>query len=188
MANWMASRRIAIRPRAAGPNTVRIHEEGGGRHRRAAHWALLSCLEVNGFVVHRAIQHQNHHHKIHHQTNSFSSQTHQVVYVKSAQICLRRPSRLDVILFAFPDHSRTEKFQMCRVCHGGCVVRLFRMKRRDSPPGRAQTGGHDNPTFVLLLRAPRNIPVPDGTSRLHELVPLTRRQPARAIQRCVPGS
>ena len=40
------------------------------------------------------------------------------------------------------------KFQMCRVCHGGCVVRLFRMKRRDSPPGRAQTGGHDDLTFV----------------------------------------
>ena len=40
------------------------------------------------------------------------------------------------------------KFQMCRVCHGGCVVRLLRMKRRDSPPGRAQTGGHDDPTFV----------------------------------------
>ena len=30
-------------------------------------------------------------------------------YVKSAQICLRQPSRLNVILFAFPDHSRTEK-------------------------------------------------------------------------------
>ena len=40
------------------------------------------------------------------------------------------------------------KFQMCRVCHGGCVVRLFRMNRRESPPGRAQTGGHDDPTFV----------------------------------------
>ena len=35
--------------------------------------------------------------------------THQVFYVKSAQICLRQPSRLNVILFAFPDHSRTEK-------------------------------------------------------------------------------
>ena len=34
---------------------------------------------------------------------------HQVFYVKSAQMCLRQPSRLDVILFAFPDHSRTEK-------------------------------------------------------------------------------
>ena len=34
---------------------------------------------------------------------------HQVFYVKSAQICLRQPSRLNVILFAFPDHSRTEK-------------------------------------------------------------------------------
>ena len=42
------------------------------------------------------------------------------------------------------------KFQMCRVCRGGlcCVVRLLRMKRRDSPPGRAQTDGHDDPTFV----------------------------------------
>ena len=40
------------------------------------------------------------------------------------------------------------KFQMCRVCHGGCVVRLLRMKRRDSPSDRAQTGGHDDPTFV----------------------------------------
>ena len=30
-------------------------------------------------------------------------------YVKSAQICLRQPSRLNVILFAFPDHSRTEQ-------------------------------------------------------------------------------
>ena len=30
-------------------------------------------------------------------------------YVKSAQICLRQPSRLNAILFAFPDHSRTEK-------------------------------------------------------------------------------
>jgi len=35
--------------------------------------------------------------------------THQVFYVKSAPICLRQPSRLNVILFAFPDHSRTEK-------------------------------------------------------------------------------
>ena len=40
------------------------------------------------------------------------------------------------------------KFQMCCVCHGGCVVRLLRIKRRDSPPGRAQTVGHDDPTFV----------------------------------------
>ena len=31
-------------------------------------------------------------------------------YVKSAQICRRQPSRLNVILFAFPDHSQTEKF------------------------------------------------------------------------------
>ena len=72
-------------------------------------------------------------------------------YVKSAQIFLRQPSRLKVILFLF-SLSRTiralEKFQMWRVCHGGCVVRLFRMKRRDSPPGQAQTGGHDDPTFV----------------------------------------
>ena len=35
--------------------------------------------------------------------------SHQVFYVKSAPICLRQPSRLNVILFAFPDHSRTEK-------------------------------------------------------------------------------
>ena len=34
---------------------------------------------------------------------------HQVFYVKSAPICLRQSSRLNVILFAFPDHSRTEK-------------------------------------------------------------------------------
>ena len=40
----------------------------------------------------------------------------------------------------------------------------------------------------LSLRAPRNTTVPDGTSRLHEPVPLTRRQTARAIQRCVHGS
>ena len=46
--------------------------------------------------------------------------------------------------------------KMCRVCHGGCVVRLLRMKWRDSPPGRAQTCGHGDPTFVLPLRAPRN--------------------------------
>ena len=59
-----------------------------------------------------------------------AGQTHQVFYVKSAPICLRQPSRLNAILFAFPGHSRTEKFQMCRVCHGGCVVRLFRMKHR----------------------------------------------------------
>ena len=39
-----------------------------------------------------------------------------------------------------------------------------------------------------LLRARRNITVPYGTSRLQELVPLTRRQPSRATQRCVPGS
>ena len=38
-----------------------------------------------------------------------------------------------------------KKLQMCRVCHGGCVVRLFRMKRRDSPPGRAQTGPDRRP-------------------------------------------
>ena len=112
--------------------------------------------------------------------------THQDFYAKSAQICLRQPSRLNAILFAFRTNSRNEKFQMCRVCHGGCVVRLFLMKRRDSPPGRAQTGAAT--TIQLLLRAPRNITVPDGTSRLHELVPLTRRQTARAIQRCVPGS
>ena len=31
-------------------------------------------------------------------------------YVKSATICLRQPSRFNAILFAFPDHSRTEKF------------------------------------------------------------------------------
>ena len=40
-----------------------------------------------------------------------------------------------------PPLSRTvralNKFQICRVCHGDCVVRLLRMKRRDSPPGRA---------------------------------------------------
>ena len=34
--------------------------------------------------------------------------SHQVFYVKGAPICLRQPSRLNVILFAFPDHSRTE--------------------------------------------------------------------------------
>ena len=28
---------------------------------------------------------------------------------------------------------------MCRVCHGVCIARLLRTKRRDSPPGRAQT-------------------------------------------------
>ena len=30
-----------------------------------------------------------------------------------------------------------EKFQMRRGCHGGCVVRLLRMKHRDRPPDRA---------------------------------------------------
>ena len=35
--------------------------------------------------------------------------THQVFYVKSVPMCLRQPSRLNIILFAFPDHSRTEK-------------------------------------------------------------------------------
>ena len=40
------------------------------------------------------------------------------------------------------------KFQMCRLCHGGCVGCLLRMKRRDGPSDRAQTGGRDDPTFV----------------------------------------
>ena len=110
-------------------------------------------------------------------------------YVKSAQMCLRQPSRLNAILFAFPDHSRTEKFQMCRVCHGGYVVRLFRMKRRSAAIARLAEHKQAATTTQLLLRAPHNTTVSDGTSsRLHELVPLTRRQTARAIQRCVPGS
>ena len=66
---------------------------------------------------------------------------------------------------------------MCRVCHGGCVVRLFRMKRRDAAIARLAEHKQAVTTIQLLLRAPRNITVPDGTSRLHELVPLTRRTP-----------
>ena len=73
-------------------------------------------------------------------TKLLSSKVRQYAYVNPAS------------LTSFFPLSRTiralSKFQMCRVCHGGCVVRLFRMKRRDSPPGRAQTGGHDDPTFV----------------------------------------
>ena len=73
-------------------------------------------------------------------TKFFSSKVRQYAYVNPAGCT------------SFFSISRTirvlSKFQMWRVCHGGRVVRLLRMKRRDSPPGRAQTGGHDDPTFV----------------------------------------
>ena len=39
-------------------------------------------------------------------------------------------------------------FQLRLVCHDVCVIRMLRTKRRDSPSGRVQTGGHDDPTFV----------------------------------------
>ena len=68
-------------------------------------------------------------------------------------------------------------------------VSVFRMKRRESAIARRLAEHKQAATAIqLLLRAPRNITVPDGTSRLHVLVPLTRRKTARAIQRCVPGS
>ena len=87
--------------------------------------------------------------------NGGKTKAHPVLFVKSAQIFLRQPSRFFVILPAFPDHSRTGK-----VSDAACLSRglrhapasLLRMNRRDSPPGRAQTGGHarghGDPTFV----------------------------------------
>ena len=46
------------------------------------------------------------------------------------------------------------KFQMCRVCHGGCVARLLRMKRRDSPHGRAQTQPTKRNGFFVIAFPP----------------------------------
>ena len=78
-------------------------------------------------------------------TKFFTSKVRKCSYVD--------PAGRTSFCFAFPDHSRTETHSFRCVVFatgGGCVVRrlLLRMKRRDSPPGRAQTSGHGDQTFV----------------------------------------
>ena len=74
--------------------------------------------------------------------------SHQDFCIICSQNFLRQSSRLNVIFFVFPGHSLLSNFQLRLVCHDACVMRLLRTKRRDSPSGRVQTGGHDDPTFV----------------------------------------
>ena len=72
-------------------------------------------------------------------------------FIYFANFCLKNLGVIQQVerhFFVFPGHSLLRNFQLRLVCHDVCVMRLLRTKRRDSPSGRVQTGGHDDPTFV----------------------------------------